>query len=144
MVPGQYSLLLVWMIEKCRSCACYVVNNEFDIHQYVLNNEDGLISFLLILFTWVFLVLWRSRQNALGTWNHWYCCFLILKEVLILPLSWIFRLIMSRRDKVSANFSVCVLGDTQMLLHILQGIKSSAKRGLNTFELYWAFANKRL
>jgi hypothetical protein len=36
---------------------------------------------------------------------------------------------MSRRDKESATTSF-FLGDTQMLLHILQGVKASAKRGL--------------
>jgi hypothetical protein len=41
---------------------------------------------------------------------------------------------MSRQDRASATtFSVSFLGDTQMLLHILQGVKASiyAKRGLN-------------
>jgi hypothetical protein len=39
---------------------------------------------------------------------------------------------MSRRDKASAT-TFSFLGDTQMLLHIPQGVKSSmyAKRGLN-------------
>jgi hypothetical protein len=40
---------------------------------------------------------------------------------------------MSRQDKASATtFSVSFLGDTQMLLHILQGIKARmyAKRGM--------------
>jgi hypothetical protein len=42
---------------------------------------------------------------------------------------------MSRRDKASATtatFFCIFLGDTQMLLHILQGVKASmyAKRGL--------------
>jgi hypothetical protein len=38
---------------------------------------------------------------------------------------------MSRRDKASATI-FSFLGDTQMLLHILQGVKASilAKRGL--------------
>jgi hypothetical protein len=42
---------------------------------------------------------------------------------------------MSRQDKgfATKKFSVAFLGDTQMLLHILQEVKASmhAKRGLN-------------
>jgi hypothetical protein len=39
---------------------------------------------------------------------------------------------MSRRDKTSASATTffSFLGDTQMLLHILQGVKANEKRGL--------------
>jgi hypothetical protein len=109
MVPGQYSLHFASMIEECRFFLCS--KEDHTLQYVVLSNEVGLSPFLLILVPWLFLVLWRSSQNALGSfiWYYWCCCFLILREVLtLLPLeSWIFRPSVSRWDKASATTFFC-------------------------------------
>jgi hypothetical protein len=89
MLPGQHSLLLSQWLRDVY-LFCYLCSKEYHTLQYVvLSNEVGLIPFLLILVPWLLLVLWRSKQYALGSfiWYYWFCCFLILREVLtLLPL----------------------------------------------------------
>jgi hypothetical protein len=133
MVPGQYSLLFVSMIEECRPFLC---SKEDHTLQYVVfSNEIGLSLFLLILFSWLLAFLWRSRQYTLGLfiWYYWYCCFLILREVLtLIPLESSGYQCQDRIKHPQQYPHFSFLGDTQMLLNILQGIKSSiyAKRGM--------------
>jgi hypothetical protein len=47
MVPGQYSLLFISMIEECRSFLCS--KEDYTLQYVVLSNEVGLSPFLLIL-----------------------------------------------------------------------------------------------
>jgi hypothetical protein len=115
------------VIEECRSFLC---SKEDHTLQYVVfSNEVGLSPFLLIVFPWLLLVLWRSRQYALGLfiWYYWCCCFLILIEVLTLLLLLLESSGYQCQDGIKhplQHFSVSFLGDTQMLLHnILQWVK---------------------
>jgi hypothetical protein len=48
MVPGQYSLLIVSMIEECRSFVCS--KEDHTLQYVVLNNEVWLSPFILIQF----------------------------------------------------------------------------------------------
>jgi hypothetical protein len=143
MVPGEYSLLSVSMIEEYRSFLC---SKEDHTLQYVaLSHEIGLIPFLLILYPWLLLVLWRSKHYALGLfiWYYWCCYLLILREVLTLLLFLPFESSGYQCQdgiKHPPQFSVCFLGDTQMLLHILQGVKASmyAKHSLKLLS-HWRY-----
>jgi hypothetical protein len=140
MVPGQYSLFSVSMIEECRSFLCIVCSKEDHTLQYVvLSSEFGLSLFLLILVPWLFLVLWGSRQYVLwlSIWYYWWCSFLILREVSMLILLLLLLLLESSgyqfQDGIKHPQQIpyfSFLRDTQMLLHILQGVKASAKRYL--------------
>jgi hypothetical protein len=49
MVPGQYSLLLVSMIEECRSFGYLCSKEDHTLQYVVLSNEVELRPFLLIL-----------------------------------------------------------------------------------------------
>jgi hypothetical protein len=118
-------LLYQWL--RNVDLVCYFCSKEDHALQYVvLNNEIGLSPFLFILVPWLLLVLWRSRQYALGLsiWYYWCCCFLILREVLtLLPLESLGYQCQDGIKHPVQHFSF--LGDTQMLVHILQEVKAS-------------------
>jgi hypothetical protein len=134
MVPGQYCFVIVSLIEECRY---YLCKKEDHTRQYVvLNNEVKLSPFLSILLPWLLLVFWRSRQYVLGISISYYCCcyFLILREALMFILlkfsGYQFQDMIDFPPQVQ-HFSFP--GDVLMLLHILLGVKVSAKRGLKHF-----------
>jgi hypothetical protein len=120
---------------------CYKADHFLQL--VVLSNKVGPKLFLFILYSWALLVLRKSRYYALqfSIWYCWCCCFLILREVFILLLlepsghqyqEWI--------KNPQRHFSISFLGDTQMLLHIIQGLKASmyAKRGLKLIS-HWRY-----
>jgi hypothetical protein len=140
MLSGQYSLSFFSMIEECR---CFPFSKEDHTLQYVVfSNEVDLSPFLLILHSWLLLVLWRSRQYALG-WLIWYyrcCCFLILRYVLTILLQSSGYWCQDGIKNPLQHFSAYFLGDTQILFHILKGVKASlyAKRGLKLLS-HWRY-----
>jgi hypothetical protein len=147
MVPGQYSLLLISMIEEYRTFLCS--KEDHTIQYVVLSNEVRLSPFLLILFSWFLLVLWRSRQYELG-WCIWYyscCCYLILRENLMFLLLESSGYQCQDGLRHPQQFLLFLLGDIWMLLNILQGVKASvyAKRGLKLFShwKYFSYGPKR-
>jgi hypothetical protein len=72
MVPGQYSLLIVSIIEECRSFLCS--KEDHTLQYVVLSNEVGLSPFFLIL--WLLLVF--EDQGSM----HWDCSFDITDAVI--------------------------------------------------------------
>jgi hypothetical protein len=110
----------------------FLCSKEDHTLQYVvLSNEVELSPFLLILVPWILLAHWRSRQYELELWIWYYrcCCFLILREVsTLLTLESSGYQFQDGIRHPLRHFSF--LGDTQMLLHILQEVKASAKRVL--------------
>jgi hypothetical protein len=140
MVPGQYSWLLVSMIEECRSFLCS--KEDHTLQYVVLSNEVMLSPFLLILLSWLCLLF--EDQGSV------HCEFDITDAVVSDPersvntsSSWIFRLSISRWDKESAILSTFFFvfpGYTQMILHILQGLKASTKRVLKLL-IHWRYCS---
>jgi hypothetical protein len=61
---------------------CFCSKEDHNLQYVVMSNEVGLSPFLLILFPWLLLVIWRSRQYAFGIW-YWCSCFLFLRGVLV-------------------------------------------------------------
>jgi hypothetical protein len=135
------------MIEECRSCWYLCKNEDHTLQYVVLSNDFRLILFFLLLVPWLLLVLWISMQYALVLldWYYWCCYFLILREVLLLLLCYLKTPDYQFQDGVKhprlyRHFSFLV--DTQILLHILQGVKVSTKRGMKCLLLiHWRYCS---
>jgi hypothetical protein len=132
-------LLSQWM--KNIDLIGYLCNKVDHNLQYVVSNEIGISPFLLILHSW--LCLFFEYQGSM----HWDWWFNIVDADVFWSersintssflLSWISRISMSTRDKhLLQHFSF--LGNTQMLLHILQEVNVSAKRGMKLLS-HWSY-----
>jgi hypothetical protein len=68
MVPGQYSLLLVSMIEECR----YFLHSKEDhtVQYVVLSNEVGLSPFLLIIYFLDFCLFFEDQGSMHWDYSH--------------------------------------------------------------------------